>query len=124
MRTRPQSQRRALRGIERNLSASDPQLARLFLNFNRLGGDDTVPSAEQLGGETAGHAWHRAWARAIVCCVVALALACAALAVVSAGGLHRCSTTATVLQELSRAEAHSSHPSQPLGQKAHSTPGC
>lgn len=42
------SQRRTLRGIERDLAGSDPRLATLFSTFTLLARDEELPDAERL----------------------------------------------------------------------------
>jgi hypothetical protein len=41
-------QRRALRGIERDLARSDPDLDVLFFSFGRLSSTQEIPAAEQI----------------------------------------------------------------------------
>jgi hypothetical protein len=41
-------QRRALRGIERDLARSDPDLDRLFLSFAGLTSTQEIPAAEKM----------------------------------------------------------------------------
>jgi hypothetical protein len=43
-------QRRALRGIERDLARSDPDLDRLFFSFGGLARTQEIPAAEKIRG--------------------------------------------------------------------------
>jgi hypothetical protein len=51
--TLPTAQRRSVRAIEQDLTASDPQLAGLLVMFTKLADDDAPPAEETLGGALA-----------------------------------------------------------------------
>jgi Protein of unknown function (DUF3040) len=75
--TLPYRQRRRLRGIDRMLRRSDPDLASMLSIFGHLGAVEQLPSREQL---PASRPWARALVRLVDC--AAFVLVC-----IAAGGL-------------------------------------
>jgi hypothetical protein len=61
-------QRRALRGIERDLARSDPDLDRLFFSFGALARTQEIPAAEKIRGRQF-RCW-RGWDRRTVSAAV------------------------------------------------------
>ena len=51
--------RRALRAVERDLSAADPHLAGMFLTFTRVNRGEGLPRIERVSDGPARRAWRR-----------------------------------------------------------------